>query len=331
MKVSLLCFSTMGEKTKDSIQKALPFEFSVYERDMVDAKDFVKTAFFESDALVFVGAVGIAVRLCAGHIRSKDTDPAVVVVDEQAQYVIPMLSGHLGGANALARRLASALDAKAVITTSTDTNGVFAVDDWCRENNCVIADTAMIKQVSSALLRNETVGLQSDFPIDGELPTGLVQGTQSRIGVCVSLDAAKKPFDKTLNVIPKIVTVGAGCRKGTDSADFDSMVRAVFAKQDISVKAIKTLASIEQKAGERCMVEFAEKNRIPFMVYSAAELGALTGEYGSSPFVEREMGVGNVCERSAMAAANDGELILKKKAMDGMTIAAAAQNWRCVF
>ena len=97
--------------------------------------------FAQSDALVFVGAVGIAVRAIAPHCRSKATDPAVVVLDECGRFAIPLLSGHLGGANDLARRLAKACGAVPVITTATDANGVFAVDEWAKHQHCLCGRT----------------------------------------------------------------------------------------------------------------------------------------------------------------------------------------------
>ena len=105
-----------------------------------------------ADALVFVGAAGIAVRSIAPYVRDKRTDPAVLCVDELGQFVIPLLSGHIGGANALARRLAAALDAVAVVTTATDVNHKFSVDAWAAENGLFIGSMAAAKAVSAAIL-----------------------------------------------------------------------------------------------------------------------------------------------------------------------------------
>ena len=89
--------------------------------------------FAAADALVFVGAAGIAVRAIAPHCQSKATDPAVVVLDECGRFAVPLLSGHLGGANDLACRLGAACGAVPVITTATDANGLFAVDEWAKK------------------------------------------------------------------------------------------------------------------------------------------------------------------------------------------------------
>ena len=101
------------------------------------------------DALIFVGAAGIAVRAIAPHVRHKAQDPAVIVADECGKYVIPILSGHLGGANALARRIAESIGAEAVITTATDLRGAFAVDLWAKEHGMIIRQPERIKQVSA--------------------------------------------------------------------------------------------------------------------------------------------------------------------------------------
>ena len=118
----------------------------------VRAADWTGKVFGESDALVFIGAAGIAVRSIAPHIASKTTDPAVVVIDEAGRFVIPILSGHLGGANELAFRLASITGGQAVITTATDVNGVFAFDDWARRMNCAVENADLIREVSGTLL-----------------------------------------------------------------------------------------------------------------------------------------------------------------------------------
>ena len=149
-------------------------DFILFEKERESAKEFTRRCFAGCDAIVFIGAAGIAVRMIAPLVKAKDTDPAVLVIDEKGRFVIPILSGHIGGANALAMRLATLLHATPVITTATDVNGVFAVDVWATQNGCAIPDTQHIKAVSAALLVGQSVGVQSYFGICGTLPMGVL-------------------------------------------------------------------------------------------------------------------------------------------------------------
>lgn len=184
MRIGLAAFTQEGQRLLDTLKKAdflaghggseAQASFVCYDKNTTRAREWVASVFSSCQALVFVGAVGIAVRLIAPHITSKETDPAVVVLDEKGRFVIPVLSGHLGGANELAERLASLFNAQAVITTATDIHKVFAVDVWSREQGCAILDISTIKHVSARLLQGEPVGFMSDFPVDGALPQGVL-------------------------------------------------------------------------------------------------------------------------------------------------------------
>ena len=149
---------------------------------------FAQQAMVDCDLIVFVGAAGIAVRAAAPYLAGKAYDPAVVVIDEQGRFVIPLLSGHLGGANELAGRLAEGLGATAVITTATDGRAVFAVDSWAKSHECVVFDPENIKYISGALLRGDTVGLRSAFPVDGLLPAHIDTKTAAESGFVIGFD-----------------------------------------------------------------------------------------------------------------------------------------------
>ena len=152
MTCAYLAFTSKGLALARKLAAAQPGAVARCGENGVTLANWTAAQFAQSDALVFVGAVGIAVRAIAPHCRSKATDPAVVVLDECGRFAIPLLSGHLGGANDLARRLAKACGAVPVITTATDANGVFAVDEWAKHQHCLVAEPARIKKVSSALL-----------------------------------------------------------------------------------------------------------------------------------------------------------------------------------
>ena len=132
--------------------------------------DFASLGFKEADALVFVGAMGIAIRAIAPHVVSKVKDPAVVVIDEKGNNAISVLSGHLGGGNELTHLVAEIAGANPVITTATDVQGVFAIDLWTKKNNCKILRSDRIVVISSALLAGEKVDFASDYEIAGQVP-----------------------------------------------------------------------------------------------------------------------------------------------------------------
>ena len=121
-------------------------------------KEWTKRRFEDSDAIVFIGACGIAVRSIAPFVKSKKIDPAVVVVDEQGKFAISLLSGHIGGANELAEEVAEIVHGQPVVTTATDLNGKFAVDVFAKKNNCFISDMELAKEISAALLAGKEVG-----------------------------------------------------------------------------------------------------------------------------------------------------------------------------
>ncbi len=216
MKLALCAFTAAGAALARYIAQLPGYSCTLRPRDM-PLDEFVTTWMPDCEGLVFVGAAGIAVRAIAPHLRRKDRDPAVLVLDEKGQFVIPILSGHLGGANALATKLARQLGATPVLTTATDLNGVFAVDLWSQKAGCVIGEIDRIRAVSGTLLRGQTVGLYSDFEVRGQLPPGLETGTGAQVGLCISLDGKRQPFTTTLHLYPRIVTVGVGCKKGTDA------------------------------------------------------------------------------------------------------------------
>ena len=173
-----LAFTAKGLALAQKLAAAYPGSVTRcgHEAGQVHLADWTARQFAGSDALVFVGAVGIAVRAIAPHCQSKAQDPAVVVLDECGRFAVPILSGHLGGSNDLARALAAVCGAVPVITTATDANGVFAVDEWAKHQNCTVLEPERIKLVSGALLAGKTVQFASDWPIAGAPPDGITAG-----------------------------------------------------------------------------------------------------------------------------------------------------------
>ena len=276
--------------------------------------------FADSDALLFVGASGIAVRAIAPYVRDKFTDPAVVSVDEAGRFAVPLLSGHVGGANDLARLVARRTGGTAVVSTATDVNGRFAVDQWARERGFYLDGREGAKRVSAALLSGISVGIESDFPIQGPLPQGVVEGP-AEAGIALTLDPEKQPFLHTVRLVPPVLHLGIGCRRGTSAETIAKVVEGVFQRRRLSLKGVSAVCSIDLKRDEGGLLTFCQGLGLPLTTYSAVELSAVPGEFTPSPFVRGITGVDNVCERAAVR--RGGTLIVPKQAMEGVTVAVS--------
>lgn len=285
-------------------------------------------AFRSCQAIVFVGAAGIAVRAVAPLLQSKLTDPAVISVDEGGSFVIPLLAGHIGGANELARCLAAYLGATACVTTATDVNGLFAVDEWAARNRMVISSMKAAKDFAAALVNNEITGFCCDeaFAVKGSLPRNVEQGTGRAVGMAVTLDKGLAPFGETLRLMPKIVHLGIGCRRGTPLENIEALVLPRLEELRLDLRCIAGIASVDLKKDEQGLLAFARKYNVPARFYTADELNGVEGDFTPSAFVQSVVGVSNVCERSAVRDAGGGRLLLKKTSLNGVTLAVAAEN-----
>ena len=283
---------------------------------------WTERSFGENDALVFIGAAGIAVRAIAPHVRTKVHDPAVVVMDELGTFAIPILSGHLGGANELAAALARHVDALPVITTATDVHGMFAVDSWARSQGLTVANPQRIKWISARLLAGETIRLKSLYPIAGDLPAH-VEMAEEDYDVLVSHRSRGRA--EALRLVPRIVTVGIGCRRGTDEAAIEEAVMASLSKNGCHAAAVEAVATIDLKADEPGLLAFCRKYDLPLYTYSADELASVPGTFTGSAFVKKTTGVDNVCERAAVCFSG-GRLLTKKEAGNGVTVALAIRE-----
>lgn len=327
MEIELLAFTDKGFALAERLAAVLGGRAS-----RCNAPDslavWTQRAFSRAQALVFVGAAGIAVRAIAPYILHKAHDPAVVVVDECARFAVPILSGHLGGANALARRISACCGAAPVLTTATDANGVFAVDEWARLQGMRVLNPEKIKRISARLLAGGTVSLYSDWPVAGTPPECVRITADSTCDIRVSLWPEE---DDALHLIPAVAVLGVGCRKGTACVEIERALGAFLAAGRVHRQAICKVCSIDLKKAEPGLTAFCAKHSLPFETYSAQQLAAVGGVFSASAFVQCVTGVDNVCERAAVCGSG-GALYLKKFAGGGVTLAMAlmpfAPDWR---
>lgn len=271
--------------------------------------------------IIFVSAAGIAVRAIAPYVRDKLTDPAVVSVDELGQFVVPLLSGHVGGANRLARRVANLLGAVPVISTATDLNRCFAVDEWAAAQGMTIENRSAAKAVSAALLAGESVGFWSELPHD-QLPEG-VTDNPGVPGFAVTCETETRFPAGMLVLHPQLLAVGIGCKKDLPPEQVEETVSMVLKEHNLSPKSVFALASIDLKQDEEGIRRLGMRWGVPCRFYSAAQLTGVPGNFTPSSFVQTVTGVDNVCERSAVLCAENGELLVHKTARNGVTVAVA--------
>ncbi|MBQ6012579.1 MAG: cobalamin biosynthesis protein, partial [Firmicutes bacterium] len=134
---------------------------------------------------------------------------------------------------------------------------------------------------------------------------------------------------RTLRIIPRVLRLGIGCRRGTEADAIESAVRSVLKDHGIDLRAVKSAASIDLKKDEAGLLEFCSRWELPAAFYTADELRSVPGDFTPSPFVEKVTGVDNVCERAA--AFGGGRIIVKKTAMDGVTCAVAMEDTEVSF
>jgi cobalt-precorrin 5A hydrolase len=307
MKTAVVAFTKAGARLAHKIALELGGEAFAPKKHIFEGvmpltltiSEWAKERFVECEALVFVSACGIAVRAVAKCVSDKMTDPAVVVVDEKGRFVIPLLSGHFGGANALASRIAAFSGGTAVITTATDISSLPAVDAWAKEHGLLVENKRAIKSVSSAILEGKPVG------------------------VAVTDEAVEAPFPVTLFLRPKDLVLGVGCKRGVPLEELQAAVDDFLKSSGYSALSLYAVASIDIKEDEPALLAFSKRHVLDFCCYSAKELAETPGHFTASERVMRETGVDNVCERAAVLRSGGGALLRSKTIFGGIALALA--------
>lgn len=326
MTIAAIAFSDAGMALGRRLTAALP-DMTLHRCAHGELADWTAAQFPRQDALLFIGSVGIAVRAVAPHVVSKVSDPAVVVMDELGTYAIPVLSGHLGGANALAVQLSQISGALAVVTTATDIHGLFAVDDWARRQGLRVANPERIKWISARLLSGETIRFKSLYPIEGPVPA---QWESADEGYDVLISHRSRGRDTALRLVPPIVTLGIGCRKNISREAIENAVDNALRRAGCHAAAVQAVATIDMKAHEPALTAYCRDKGLPLVTYSAEALSQVPGTFSASAFVQKTTGVDNVCERAAVLHSG-GRLIRPKEAMDGVTVALALSQPHLTF
>lgn len=281
--------------------------------------------FNQYSAHLFVFSTGIAVRLLAPLIKSKTTDPAVVVMDEKGRFAISLLSGHLGGANEMAVLAAEITGGTPVITTATDVNQLPSIDMVAKKNGLVIETPEAIKYVNMKLLKGIPVRVYNpgnhllrDFSEPVAKPWQQVSGCD----IFCSHDARKVPRE-TLILRPKILSLGIGCNRGTDAEEILDLIKAVFEKSRLSLLSISAIGTSVVKRDEKGLIEAVERLDRPLEFYEREQLNQVDTVENPSEMAKKHLGVNSVCEAAAILGARKGPLLITKQKTKNVTLAVA--------
>lgn len=289
--------------------------------------DTVERLFVTCSELVFIMATGIVVRTIAPLLRSKQSDPAVVVMDEAGQFAISLVSGHVGGANDLARYCATLTGGVPVVTTATDVRNKPAVDVLAQKLNCVPVPGDNVKKINRALAEGETVWLASRWTLPPVFTRGFALAApppgEWKVVVTPELPARE---EKTLYLLPRNLVVGIGCRRGVPGEVLIEAMEKVLAGVPAGPIRVRLLATVDIKMDEEGIYQAARYYGVRVHFVTREEIKKMAGTYQESLFVKKAVGVGGVCEPAAMVAANQGQIIVPKRKEGSVTVAVAEEK-----
>jgi len=277
----------------------------------------------EYDNLICIMATGIVVRTLAPLLTDKRRDPAVVVCDERGRFAISLLSGHLGGGNALAEQVAGLLAGQAVITTASDVLGRTALDLWAADLGLAVADQRSLTRVMGKLVNQGAVSLYSDYPLP-ELPADIERQEQAETA---DLVITSRTDVQTVGAVlhPQALIAGIGCNRNTPAAEIEQALQECCAEHNLALPSVRSLASIDLKDDEPGLLDFAGSRGYRVDFYSRDQLNGVDG-VATSAVVFKATGAKGVAEPAAVLAAGGGRLLVRKMKWANVTVAIAEIN-----
>ncbi len=357
-KIAIITITRPGLEKAAALLKGLDATLYVSERYAGEApedavifdgvvKNLLPGLFDSYDGIILVMALGIVVRTIAPLIVDKKKDPGIVVIDVTGRFAISLLSGHLGGANALAREAGEILGAIPVITTGTDVRDTIAPDMMAKEIGADLTPFDLLKRVSSAIVDGDRVlvinpekipfaqlsgTLKPNILLHGEWPDPM---PLARAAIVIS-SASAPPTDLLpvhVTIHPRVLAVGIGCNRGTSAKEIISLVEQTLEKANLSVSSIARFATIDLKKDEEGILETARFFNRPLEIYTREELSQIDSP-NPSEVVRSHVGTPGVSEPAALLAIRlhapfpdgSGELSIEKVKSENATMAVA--RWK---
>ena len=334
MKIAIISVSKKGQELAFDLKNKLDLDSTIIKCDLYykNVKKCFPILFYEYDAIIAVMASGILIRSIAPLVESKVTDPAVINIDDNGKFVISALSGHLGGANELAGKVAGLIDATPVITTSTDVNKKLGIDVLAKDLYLSIDNTKEILHFNKAILEGREISLTVNPDMNFDYLFDYLNNVTLEIDVSieyspkVNTDEIHVSFDDhEMTLKERKIVVGIGCRRGKECRFIYDGLKKSLDDLKILHSRVNLLASAEIKKDEKGILELSKKLNIPVEFVEIDKLKLFeSSDVSKSEFVYSKFGIYGVCEPSALIMAGfDSELIYKKTSYEGVTIAVA--------
>ncbi|MEG0308615.1 MAG: cobalt-precorrin 5A hydrolase [Clostridium sp.] len=324
MKLAAVSVTRQGDNIAKKLKETFELEvYSSYNNKEFKLKTVSEKLMGTVDGIIFISSTGIAVRGIAPFLKGKDKDPAVVVVDCEGRFVISLAGGHLGGANELTLKVAEILEATPVITTATDSMGIDAPDMIAKDNNLIIHDMKIAKDVAAKLVDSAKVAfLDEDNKI--KMPKGYVNVANDIKGIVtvsnkIHVDNVPRiEWLSHLRLIRKNIILGMGCRKDVDNIKVQKFVVDTLKKHNIDLRAVKTISTVEVKKDEKALIALSEFLGCAMEIHSLDEIKSVEHKYKGSDFVQKSIGVRAVCE--PCVELGGGTLLTEKLSFEGITL-----------
>ncbi len=304
--------------------------------DPSDLKSLIPSLWKTYDGLVFIMATGIVVRMIAPLLTSKETDPAVVVMDDACHFAISLLSGHLGGANELAERCSFISGSRAVITTATDANHLPSFDMLAKEQDWVIDDISRVKTLNTLLLDGEEIAVvdpsgrtrswfhgRARLTFHDTFAEALDSRARGYLFVTNRHLPPRTQPDNLLILRPRNLVLGIGCNRGTTAEEIDAFISAHLRRIFLSLKSVARIATAAAKRDEAGLLAYAERHCIPLVFFESGELNGAAAPSPPSAHALAAIGATGVAEPAAILASDNGTLLLQKVKSDNVTLAVA--------
>ncbi|HJT83089.1 MAG TPA: cobalamin biosynthesis protein [Nitrososphaeraceae archaeon] len=347
-KVAVLAITKNGIKIAEIIKKNIPtaniyvpIKFHYDDSNIIwfeeSTQKKIIDLFKTNDAIICIFSLGAVIRLISHLIVDKRTDPAILVIDDKANFVISTLSGHLGGANALARYISTFLKSTPVITTAADVNKTISVDLIGNELGWIINNYENVTQVSAHMVNNEKIALFQDTGEQSwwdmtKLPSNVfkvkdvesIKDDSFRSGLIITdkIITDSTILHKSVVYRPKSLVVGIGLHWDTTKEEILKGIQNIFEKNGLGFDSIKCLSSIKKNIRIKGLDQFSKDYNIPLFLFDKEQLEKITVP-NPSDIVKKFEGIVSVSEASSLFCSKGTLLIPKQKFPPNLTIAVS--------